>query len=177
MTNGFRRIRNRNPSAVGRVAKRPPVGCCVCAKMRQWLRTVLRGAMWASRPTRCGADSPGTAKRFCKVVEDADPCEASLAEFAARKPRMQFNRFSGDMCGVVRPGALRSAAEASSTAPHPFPRPSSPNQSKRFDLVRSGSGMSLLSRSRGSKGYGACRDAAISASMPTNSQRTGSLTA
>ena len=45
------------------------------------------------------------------------------------------------------------------TALYPRPHSSSPNQSPCFDLVRSRSGMSLLSRYRGSKGYGACGDA------------------
>ena len=61
---------------------------------------------------------------------------------------------------VVRSGKLCSAAEASSPAAHPLTQSSSQNQSGRFDFERSGSGMSLLSRLRGSKEYGTCRDAA-----------------
>ena len=146
--------------------------------------------MWASRPTRCDRIRLGLAIQSAHsawVVGDADPYEItskkaktraaiaarfclehqrSLAEFAPRKARIDSNRFSGDMCGVVRPGALRSAAEASSAAAHSCPRSSSPNQSLRFDLERSGSGMSLLSRLRGSKGYGACRDAASATPAP-----------
>jgi hypothetical protein len=66
-------------------------------------------------------------------------------------------RFSSGMSSDRARSAL--AAEASSPSSHPLPRSSSQNQSVCFDFERSGSGMSLLSRLRGSKGYGACRDA------------------
>ena len=63
-----------------------------------------------------------------------------------------MKRNSGEIVNVVRPGLLRFSAEAGSAASHPRPRSSSPNQSVGFDLVRSGSGMSLLSRNTRKQG-------------------------
>ena len=52
----------------------------VCADVRRWIRLVLRGAMWASRPTRCDRIRRRTAHIagwICRVVEDADPYDGN----------------------------------------------------------------------------------------------------
>ena len=97
-------------------------------------------------------------KRGRPQVLPFSACQKSLAEFAARMPRKESNRFSGDMSSEWACSTPQSRLDA--TALYPRPHSSSQNQSKRFDFDRSRSEMSLLSRLWGSKGYGACDDAA-----------------
>jgi hypothetical protein len=105
-----------------------------------------------------------------------------FAEDRQKKPRRvceanQFKSVFPATCAASSDRARSAqAAEASSPAAHPLPRSSSPNQSICFDLVRSGSGMSLLSRLRGSKGYGTCRDAARPSLRP-NRAKPGAIKA
>ena len=54
---------------------------CEFAGDRGVFWSMLRGAMWASRPTRCGADSPDAVRigdNAARVVEDADPYDAAF---------------------------------------------------------------------------------------------------
>ena len=104
--------------------------------------------------------------RPARVVEDADPYEISLAEFVRSTNQLKS----------VFPATCAASSEWACSTPQPrygatalYPRPhsSSPNQSIGFDLVRSRSVMSLLSRLRGSKGYGACGDAASPSRRPS----------
>ena len=122
----------------------------------------LHGPPRASAPTLDApefAEESAGIRAFCKGRRGRRPLRSQPRRVCPDRA----NEFKSVFPATCAPSSDRArsarSAEASSPSSHPLPRSSSQNQSPCFDFERSGSEMSLLSRLRGSKGYGTCRDA------------------